>query len=193
LYVNSLPFLALLTRLLTVGNVSEAVVIYNSGFAVDSRRRMKNIDLGQTINTIANLGVVAGIVFLAFELRQNTLAAQLAATDSYVAEMNQADYFIVADPDFADLLLKGVDGEELTRSEELRVNIYARTQLRQWQSAYFRYRNSALDEQFLRQMQNQIAGIIAQDPYIYAYWEERKSVWDPEFNDFIRGLIERRE
>ena len=32
---------------------------------------LKKIDLGQTITILANLGVIAGIVFLAFELRQN--------------------------------------------------------------------------------------------------------------------------
>ena len=32
---------------------------------------MKNIDLGQTIGILANLGVIAGIVFLAVELQQN--------------------------------------------------------------------------------------------------------------------------
>jgi len=32
---------------------------------------MKKIDLGQTIQTLANLGVIAGIVFLAMELQQN--------------------------------------------------------------------------------------------------------------------------
>ena len=32
---------------------------------------MKKIDLAQTLNTLANVGVIAGIIFLAFELRQN--------------------------------------------------------------------------------------------------------------------------
>ena len=32
---------------------------------------MKKIDLGQTINTLANLGVIVGIMFLAIELNQN--------------------------------------------------------------------------------------------------------------------------
>ena len=32
---------------------------------------MKKIDLGQTITILANVGVIAGIVFLAIELRQN--------------------------------------------------------------------------------------------------------------------------
>ena len=42
---------------------------------------MKKIDLGQTINILANVGVIAGIVFLAFELQQNNelLGAQIQA------------------------------------------------------------------------------------------------------------------
>ena len=32
---------------------------------------MKKINLGQLIGILANLGVIAGIVFLAFELEQN--------------------------------------------------------------------------------------------------------------------------
>lgn len=33
---------------------------------------MKKIDLGQTITILANVGVIAGIVFLGIELNQNT-------------------------------------------------------------------------------------------------------------------------
>jgi len=38
---------------------------------------MKKIDLGQTITILANIGVIAGIVFLGYELRQNTGAIKL--------------------------------------------------------------------------------------------------------------------
>jgi len=40
---------------------------------------MKKIDLGQTINTLANLGVIAGIIFLAIEIRASTRATQAAS------------------------------------------------------------------------------------------------------------------
>jgi len=33
---------------------------------------MKKFDLGQTISILANVGVIAGIVFLAIEVAQNT-------------------------------------------------------------------------------------------------------------------------
>ena len=43
---------------------------------------MNRLNLGQTINTLANVGVIAGIVFLAIELRQNNelLGVQIRAT-----------------------------------------------------------------------------------------------------------------
>jgi len=40
---------------------------------------MKKIDLGQTLNTLANVGVIAGIVFLAVELNQNNEFLELEA------------------------------------------------------------------------------------------------------------------
>ena len=33
---------------------------------------MKKIDLGQTVNTLANVGVIGGLIFLGFEMQQNT-------------------------------------------------------------------------------------------------------------------------
>ncbi len=38
---------------------------------------MKKIELGQTIAILANVGVIAGILFLAIELRQNNEALGL--------------------------------------------------------------------------------------------------------------------
>ncbi len=40
---------------------------------------MKKIELGQTIAILANVGVIAGILFLAIELRQNNEALGLQA------------------------------------------------------------------------------------------------------------------
>ena len=54
---------------------------------------MKKIDLGQTLNTLANVGVIAGIVFLGLELSQNNdilESHKLAALSSLRASGYQA-------------------------------------------------------------------------------------------------------
>lgn len=40
---------------------------------------MKKFDLGQSLNTLANVGVIAGIIFLAYELNQNNEFLELEA------------------------------------------------------------------------------------------------------------------
>ena len=52
----------------------------------------------------ANIGVMAGIIFLAFELQQNTVATQLDAAGRYQASFSEIELFIAGSPDFAELL-----------------------------------------------------------------------------------------
>ena len=48
---------------------------------------MKKIDLGRTIGILANLGVIAGIIFLGVELRQNN---ELMEAEARRARFEQA-------------------------------------------------------------------------------------------------------
>ena len=50
---------------------------------------MKKIDLGQTVAILANVGVIAGIVFLAVEIQQNTESLN-EARNFAIAEAQQA-------------------------------------------------------------------------------------------------------
>jgi hypothetical protein len=56
---------------------------------------MKRIDTGKTLTVLANFGVIVGIVFLAFEIRQSNLiaiaTAEIAARESYAA-LNESVY-----------------------------------------------------------------------------------------------------
>jgi len=40
---------------------------------------LKKIDLGQTITILANVGVIAGIIFLGIEIQQNTVSSRVNA------------------------------------------------------------------------------------------------------------------
>lgn len=45
---------------------------------------MKKIDLGQAVGILANIGVIAGIIFLVFELQQNNKLLRAEAIGSVV-------------------------------------------------------------------------------------------------------------
>ena len=62
---------------------------------------MKRIDLGQTLNTLANVGVIAGIVFLAVELDQNNEFLELEARETLTEYLQNGWDRIASDPSFS--------------------------------------------------------------------------------------------
>ena len=76
---------------------------------------MKKLDLGQTLTILANVGVVAGIVFLAFELRQNNEFLQLQADSDRRQRVNAVVELVINNPEYVELMAK--DEAELSEVE----------------------------------------------------------------------------
>lgn len=86
---------------------------------------MKKIDPGQTITILANIGVIAGIAFLAFEIRQNTAQMRAEAALGIHQDLQRLQESRYADPDFAELILRGEqDYASLDAVERERVGRY---------------------------------------------------------------------
>lgn len=85
---------------------------------------MKNIDLGQTLNTLANVGVIAGIIFLAVELNQNNEFLELEAKATRATIFLDGWEQIASDPALIALMIKDRSNEALTNGEEMQLNAY---------------------------------------------------------------------
>lgn len=72
---------------------------------------MKRIDLGQTITLLANLGVIAGIVFLAFELQQNNRLLSAEAQYNYLQFRLQGRLDALYDPEIAEFFVRSEKDE----------------------------------------------------------------------------------
>lgn len=73
---------------------------------------MKKIDLVQSITILANLGVIAGIVFLGYELRQNNdLLGVVMRADSFDRQVSMIDVVLNnSETDLLGLMAEPVDG-----------------------------------------------------------------------------------
>ena len=96
---------------------------------------MKKIDLGQTITILANVGVIAGIVFLGIELQQNNellvVQAEMAMSD---VRANTILADVVQEPELIELMLK--DEQSLTEVERYRRLALGLRVLRNWQGRH---------------------------------------------------------
>ncbi len=81
---------------------------------------MKSFDLGQFVQTLANVGVIAGIVFLAFELRQNNELMEAEARFNRVTVSREAYNILSTNRELAEIYVKVNNNESLTEVEHFR-------------------------------------------------------------------------
>ena len=83
---------------------------------------MKRIDLGQTVSIVANIGVIAGILFLAIELRQNNdLLTSQAAFNQFAIERETIRPLIENTDGFSEFMAKVLMDESLSPAEQIQL------------------------------------------------------------------------
>jgi len=139
----------------------------------------------QWLTLAANVGVLAGILLLAHEIQQNTVATQSAAASSLQSTYADFELLIAADGDFAEILRKGRDGESLGPTELLRLIAFYRTVLRGWQNAHFQYLSGGLDRQLWSGECGLIVVTLPGFPTMQNYWRSNQALYSASFNAFM--------
>ena len=114
-----------------------------SGHANAAHVRMNRDDIVQTISVLANVGVLAGIVFLAIEIRQNT-SAQFADSRQAVLSASREEIILtIEDPG---LVLALTNSEPLTPEENIRVDGLLSVILRAREFAWLQHSDGVIDD-----------------------------------------------
>ena len=85
---------------------------------------MKKIDLSQTITVLANIGVIAGIVFLVIELQQNNELMEAEARFNRMTAVTESYTIEALQPEITTILLKESNGDSLTELEDFRIQAF---------------------------------------------------------------------
>jgi hypothetical protein len=106
------------------------------------RATLRNVNAGQLISTLANVGVIVGLIFLILEIRQANRIAKATTeigTRSLISETNEAHYAV---PGFPELLVKLKNkNAELSEVELIRANGYFYRLANAWQATVVAYNN----------------------------------------------------
>jgi hypothetical protein len=157
---------------------------------------MNSFSLGQTIAILANVGVIAGIVFLAIEVRQNQATLEEANAMNQIAVENTAQehfsYFralILENDELFDIWQNGMTGAELTDSEETKFRELCTEHLfRMLQSHRMRFRLDP-DSQY-RSAARVVAGLIAQSTRYETCWNELRPAFQVSESFGFVGFVE---
>jgi hypothetical protein len=146
---------------------------------------MKKIDLGPTITLIANLGVIIGIGFLAYELRQNT--TQLSLTLEWQVNQRQVDLnrdFLSSDGRdiFEKMIIRPND---LTFAEFQAATGLIFNFLNLWEDRFFLYKNGFITEQEWKDYIDDDISNTLGSPFAKALWATSKGYFEQEMIDYV--------
>jgi hypothetical protein len=140
---------------------------------------MKKIDVGQLVQMIANLGVIASIVFLAIQVQQNS-AVQRAEARAIRAQIRIDGAFArAANPALLTAALKQRNGEQLSEMDELLLGIDARGVLFGWQYIYGEFREGLIESADVPIQDWR--SVFARGPSYGRIWQEANVSFRPDF------------
>ena len=148
---------------------------------------MKKLDLGQTISILANLGVIAGIVFLGYEIRQNSFYLQEEARNSLFQNRLDATLRRGTDPDVARLMYWRATDEPLSELDRSRRDDLMMANFLRWQHDFRSVQRGTLEIADLSIPG--IRGLWQSTPRIEESWERRKVAFSPEFIKWLEENV----
>ena len=148
---------------------------------------MKKPNLGQTISTLANLGVIAGIVFLGFELQQNNELLQTQVRSNFQGARLQVNTSMAESPWLPEIFAKVQAGEVLSAAERIRLQAHHQVILTVIQWMY----EDAADLEIEPPADRYRALFRGETltPLIEETWETYKNTVSPEFAEWMEENV----
>jgi len=145
---------------------------------------MKTKELGQAMQVLANVGVIAGIIFLGYELRQNNQQLSAQARSNYYAGRSEFQRSLASDPALSEFILKKMSGVELTPQERFRLERLANSVFVMWEYEYGELKRGQItEEEFSVPGKRQIFS-FGED-----HWDQYRVTAPADFVEFVEREI----
>jgi len=149
---------------------------------------MKKTGFGQTIGVLANIGVIAGIVFLGIEISQNTTSLEVGAYQDLIAQISEMSQLGIENPRIW-MLANGTTFSELEPedrqiAESLIVMIF-----RHGDMAFLQYERGIISEERLESA----IGVLAVNLCVRNFqdvWSTYRANFVEAYRDYIDSRID---
>jgi hypothetical protein len=151
--------------------------------------KLKKVDTNQAISLLANLGVIAGIVFLAVEIRQNSalMRIQINQARADAAMLSNEQSF---NSDYIPLILEKLRvGEQLDPVEWARYVDYFRAMNRNQDNVLSQWEAGMLDDNTPRSVATYACTVVGSTEESREAWEITKAGYTNSYISFIENAL----
>jgi hypothetical protein len=151
---------------------------------------MDSVKMNQWLITLANFGVIVGIVFLVLEIRQTSMQIEqhtAVLSAQTIFQLNQsagvAKRAIAQDVELAELLMRGdEDPESLTELEQARFISWKRARFDDLEAYWVFHRKGLIDDRDASGLRGSICGTFAV--------KGSRWVWQNHLGNYTAGFVE---
>jgi hypothetical protein len=148
---------------------------------------MKKIDLGQGVGILANLGVLAGVLLLVYELNQNRqLMESQTRSDLSQQVMNMIVNTYLENPE---LVQRAEKGEQLSEDEYWRLTNISLVEFRYHENVFYQYRRGLYEESEYLAQRDFLRDTVYSQRYKVDVWCAVRAGFSPQFVAEIDGLL----
>lgn len=142
-------------------------------------------DLGSLGEFISGLAVVVTLVYLAIQIRHNTRAVRSSMHQDMVEATLRVAESLSDNADVGLIVLKAdADYDNLTAGELLRFEAYAERVFGNFESVYYSYRNSMIEEDLWASWESSCLADISRVA-MRRFWQEQRPLHLRDFMDFV--------
>lgn len=140
-------------------------------------------DIGQTV------AVFASLVFVGYQIRQNTRALKATSHHAVTDSFNALNALLVTDQNAARIWRCGLAGlENLDEDEAISFGYMALANMRIFETLYYQHKTGTLEKTLFEAELNTLKWAVA-NPGIRTWWFANPISFSAEFRAFVEGLI----
>jgi len=155
---------------------------------------VKKLDYGQMVSVLANIGVIAGILFLGFEIRQNTLISRGAAVQSIAEQVNDWQIEMASNENWMRIqtfLNSGGTYSELSAEDQVRYLYVVTPTVRIMENRYRQVQLGIIDPSELEVGGGKANTFWYRSAHFTEFWHASDADirWSPDFIEFMETQV----
>ena len=149
---------------------------------------MTVVELGAIGEFAGALLLVASLVFVGLQIRQNNLAMKVAAKQEMTRQYSDYMDTLIKNPEVSSLYVRGVAGETLTEAEAHRFNNMMAKAAWYYASMHYQREIRGLSDEEWHQSKQLISRSV-QTKGFRQWWQRRGTEFTPSFRSFVNDQL----
>ena len=145
----------------------------------------------RTIETIGIFAVVVSILFVGYELRENTEATRATNHFSLLELIFSTNDLIISDAELSEIAVKMFAGREneLDDAERLRAELIKENYFAVWEAAFYNNESGQLDSDIWHPWDTYYQSVFG--PISHEYWKNKRDQYGSRFQRHVDGALGR--